>query len=344
MNPTAKKLLDAQVAYTVKLLSGVQIKKNIGEEAAIIYQWTAQQNLSDIFSHDRVKAFAERLLNEAEVTEATKAYAESLIKAVLEDIAEEDIEIDDLISKSTWDRIAEKVVEQRELREQIVKRLTRNKAYGEMLSEIIYNSIKSFLQQNPFGSSGRGRDDRGIGGLFNVGKSILGSALSGVEESIDKNVKKFLSDNINKTLRDSEKIILARLTDHNIRKISNKLWDKLDDLNFKEIAERTKKYTSGGKDTTSDIVSSVLLEVKDSKAFKHISGFILNHFYETYGDQPIQMLFDELLITEEKVVRESVNIAEDILNQMNKTGFLEERARVHYSRFYESEEVQKILD
>ncbi len=341
MNPTAQKLLDAHVAYTVQKLSGYQISKTIGEESRIVYNWVAQQNLSDIFSQERVKAFGERLIEEYEITQSTKDYVESLVKAILDDIAKEDIEIDDLITKSTWDRIVTKIVEQREFRNELVRRLTSNKAYGEMLSEILYNSIKSFMQQSPMG--GGSSSDKGLGGLFSVGKGILGAALSGMEDTIDKNVKKFLSDNINKTLRDSEKIIQARLTDENIRKTADKIWNKLDTLNFKELAEKAKKYSSSGKDTNSDLVSAVALEVKNAKAFRHITGFALNHFYETYGNQPIKVLFDGLLITEDKVVRESINIAEDILNQMNKTGFLEERVREHLKGFYEIEEVQSIL-
>lgn len=341
MHPTAQKLLDAQVIYTLNKLSGDQIASTIGQESAIIYQWVAEQNLSDIFSEERVKAFGERLLDEAEVTESTKQYLESLLHAVLDDIAKEDIEIDDLITKNTWDRIVQKIIEQRDFRNELVKRLTQNKAYGEMLSEILYNSIKSFMQQSPMGGSSS--SDKGLGGLFNVGKGILGAALSGMEDTIDKNVKKFLSDNINKTLRDSEKIIQSRLTDENIKKTADKLWSKLDTLNFKELAEKAKKYTSSGKDSTSDLVSAVALEVKNAKAFKHISTFILHHFYETYGQQPIQVLFDGLLITEEKVVRESIHIAEDILNQMNATGFLEKRIREQLTPFYESAEVSAIV-
>lgn len=340
MNPTAQKLLDAHVKHTLEQLSGAQVAHTIGKESAIVYQWLIKQNLFDLFSQERVFAFGQRILSEVEVTASTKEYMESLIHAVLDDIAKEDIEIDDLITKKTWDRVVDKIVEQRDLRNELVKRLTQNKAYGEMLSEIIYNSIKSFMQQSPMGSSS---SDKGLGGLFNVGKGILGAALSGMEDTIDKNVKKFLSDNINKTLRDSEKIIQARLTDANIRKSADKLWNKLDTLNFKELATKAKKYTASGKDSTSDLVAAISLEVKNAKAFKHISEFALNHFYETYGNQPISVLFEGLLITEEKVVRESINIAEDILNQMNATGFLEERIREHLTIFYDSEEVANIL-
>jgi histone H3/H4 len=340
MNPTAQKLLDAQVTYTLHQLSGDQIQKTIGDETKLIYQWVAKQNLSDIFSQERVKAFGQRLIKDASVSDSTKAYFESLTKAVLDDIAKEDIEIDDLITKNTWDRIVEKVVEQRKFREEIVHKITTNQFYGEMLSEIIYNSIKSFTQQSPMGSS----SDKGFGGLFNVGKGLLGAALSGMEDTIDKNVKKFLSDNINKTLRDSEKIIHKRLTDENIRRGANKLWDKLDELNFKELAEKAKKYTSSGKDSTSDLVAAVAMEVKNSSAFNHINEVILNHFYTTYGNQPIHVLMEGLNITEEIVVRESINIAEDILGRMNSTGFLEQRIRQQLQPFYETKEVQAIFN
>lgn len=342
MNPTAQKLLDAQVAYTLHQLSGSQIQKTIGEETKLIYQWIAQQNLSDIFSQERVEAFGKRLIEDASVSDSTKSYFESLTKAVLDDIAKEDIEIDDLITKNTWDRIVEKVVEQRKFREELVHKLTTNKFYGEMLSEIIYNSIKSFTQQSPLG--GNSNSEKGLGGLFNVGKGLLGAALSGMEDTIDKNVKKFLSDNINKTLRDSEKIIHKRLTDENIRKGADKLWNKLDQLNFKELADKAKNITTSGKDTTSDLVAAVAMEVKNSSAFNHINEVILNHFYTTYGNQPIQVLMDGLSITEEKVVRESINIAEDILGRMNATGFLEQRIREQLQPFYESEQVQSILN
>jgi hypothetical protein len=232
------------------------------------------------------------------------------------------------------------VVEQRKFREEIVHKITTNQFYGEMLSEIIYNSIKSFTQQSPMGSS----SDKGFGGLFNVGKGLLGAALSGMEDTIDKNVKKFLSDNINKTLRDSEKIIHKRLTDENIRRGANKLWDKLDELNFKELAEKAKKYTSSGKDSTSDLVAAVAMEVKNSSAFNHINEVILNHFYTTYGNQPIHVLMEGLNITEEIVVRESINIAEDILGRMNSTVFLEQRIRQQLQPFYETKEVQAIFN
>ena len=339
MNATAQQLLDAHVAYTLNQLTGNKLSVTIASETSLIYHWVIQQNLGELLPKDRVKAAAERLVQEASVSDATKAYFESLGQAVLDYVAKEDIEIDDLISKNTWDRIVEKVVEQREFRNEFIHRLTTNKFYGEMLSEILYNSIKSFMQEtNPLGGN-----SSKSGGLFSVGKGLLGAALSGMEDTIDKNVKKFLSDNINKTLRDSEKIIQSRLTDENIRRGAGKLWDKLDDINFKELAAKAKKYTSSGKDTTSDLIAAVALEVRNAKAFKQISDVIFDHFYNTYGNQPLKVIFDNLHITEEKVIRESVAAAEDIVGRLHSTGFLEARVREHLSGFYSSTEVENIL-
>lgn len=337
MQPKAQQLLDAHVAYTLSQLSGEQLKTTIQREAAAAYQWVASEKLSDIAPKEKVKAILERYLEEASVTDATQAYFESLYRSVLDYVAKEDIEIDDLISEDTWKRIVEKVIEQKDLRSELIHRLVSNKFYGEMLSEILYNSIKSFLQQS--GPS----TDKGLGGLFNVGKGILGAALSGMEDTIDKNVKKFLSENINKTIRDSEKILQSRLTDANIRKGAEKLWDVLDDLNFKELAEKAKKYSSQGKESLGDLSTAVIHDVRDSKALRQIGDVVLNHFYQEYGDQPLSVIMNNLLITEDKVVREVTLASETIVGRMHATGFLEKRVREILSGFYSSPEAGALL-
>lgn len=337
MHPKAQQLLDAHVAHTLAQLSGENLKTTVGREASLAYQWLADQNTADIAPKEKVRAILERLLQEASITEATQAYFESLYKAVLDYVAKEDIEIDDLISEATWKRIVEKVIEQKDLRNELIHRLVSNKFYGEMLSEILYNSIKSFMQQSGPSS------DKGIGGLFNVGKGILGAALSGMEDTIDKNVKKFLSENINKTIRDSEKILQSRLTDANIRKGADKLWDVLDDINFKELADKAKKYSSQGKESLGDISTAVIHDVRDSKALRQMGDMVLDHFYNEYGQQKLGVIFNNLLISEDKVVREVTLAAEDIVGRMMASGYLEGRVREVLQQFYASDEVSKIL-
>ena len=337
MHPKAQQLLDAHTAFFISQLSGDQLEKTIAEETAHVYKWLATEKVGQIAPKEKVKAIAERFLSEATITAATQAYTESLYQAVLDHIAKEDIEIDDLISEETWNRLVEAVVQQKDLRNEVIRKIVNNKFYGDMISEILYNSIKSFMQQS--GPS----TDKGLGGLFNVGKGILGAALSGMEDQIDRNVKRFLSENINKTIRDSEKIIQSRLTDENIRKGAKKVWDVLDDLNFKEIADKVKKYSGQGKEKPGDLVSAVVHDVRDAKAVRQIGEVILNHFYETYGDQPVEVLMLGLNITEEKVVRESTLAAQDIVGRMIDSGFLETRVRASLTKFYESESATSIL-
>lgn len=337
MHPKAQQLLDAHTAFFVSQLSGDQLDKTIAEETAHVYKWLATEKLGQIAPKEKVVAIAERFLEEATISSTTQAYAESLYQAVLDHVAKEDIEIDDLISEETWNRLVEAAVQQKDFRNEVIRRLVNNQYYGEMLSEILYNSIKSFMQQS--GPS----TDKGLGGLFNVGKGILGAALSGMEEQIDRNVKRFLSENINKTIRDSEKIIQSRLTDENIRKGAKKVWNVLDDLNFKEIADKIKKYSGQGKEKPGDLIAAVAHDVRDSKAVRQIGEVIINHFYETYGEQNLEVLMLGLNITEEKVVRESTLAAQDIVGRMIASGFLETRVRASLSKFYDSDAATSIL-
>lgn len=339
MNKTAEALLNAQVNYTIEALKGDQLAQHIEVEARSAYRWVAQQSLESLVPKQNVLDLAETALSEVMITDATKEYFQSLSHAVLDYIAENDIEIDDVISKSTWDKIADKVIAERQIRDEIISKIVGNPFYGELLSEVLYNSIKSFLQQSGPSS------DKGLGGLFNVGKGLLGAALSGIEDNIDRSVKKFLSENINKTIRDSEKIIKSKLTDAKLKEASNKIWHTLDDMNFTEIAEKLKKMsssTSGGS-SVSKLGVDIVNDLKKSQSVKDLGKLVIDHFYEVHGNQPVSLLMTNLVVTEEKVVRESLRAATPIIQTMIKTGYLEARLREHFQKFYESKEVAAIL-
>jgi hypothetical protein len=339
MNKTAEALLNAQVKYTLDALQGEQLAQHIEAEARAAYHWVAKQPLESLVPKQNVLNLAETALSEFVVTDATKEYFQSLSHAILDYVAENDIEIDDVISKSTWDKIADKVIAERQIREEIISRIVGNPFYGELLSEVLYNSIKSFLQQSGPSS------DKGLGGLFNVGKGLLGAALSGIEDNIDRSVKKFLSENINKTIRDSEKIIKSKLTDAKLKEASNKLWSTLDDLNFTEIAEKLKKMSvsNSGGSSASQLGVEILNDLKKSQSVKDLGQLVIDHFYEVHGHQPVSVLMTNLVVTEEKVVRESLRVATPIIQSMIKTGYLESRLKEHFQKFYESKEVTAIL-
>lgn len=339
MNKTAEALLNAQVNYTIEALKGDHLAQHIEAEARSAYLWVAKQSLESLVPKQNVLDLAETALSEVMITDATKEYFQSLSHAVLNYIAENDIEIDDVISKSTWDKIADKVIAERQIRDEIISKIVGNPFYGELLSEVLYNSIKSFLQQSGPSS------DKGLGGLFNVGKGLLGAALSGIEDNIDRSVKKFLSENINKTIRDSEKIIKSKLTDAKLKEASNKIWNTLDEMNFTEIAEKLKKMsssTSGGS-SVSKLGVDIVNDLKKSQSVKDLGKLVIDHFYEVHGNQPVSLLMTNLVVTEEKVVRESLRAATPIIQTMIKTGYLEARLREHFQKFYESKEVAAIL-
>ncbi len=80
------------------------------------------------------------------------------------------------------------------MREKIIKDIVQNPFYGEMIADTLYDGIKSFAAQS-------GPSNETVGGsLFNLGKGILGAALSGVSDTIDKNIKKFIADNLQKSI------------------------------------------------------------------------------------------------------------------------------------------------
>lgn len=81
----------------------------------------------------------------------------------------------------------------KDLRADLIKRAVNNPFYAEMISNTLYNGIKNFM------NSEDGPASKITGSsLFKIGSGLLGGALSGIEDGIDKNVKKFLKSNLQK--------------------------------------------------------------------------------------------------------------------------------------------------
>ena len=106
--------------------------------------------------------------------------------------------------------------------------MVKNPFYGEMIADTLYDGIKSFAAQS-------GPSNETVGGsLFNIGKGLLGAALSGVSDTIDKNIKKFISDNLQKSLVKNEQMLKDKLSDAKLRVMAKTIWQKLEETKVEE--------------------------------------------------------------------------------------------------------------
>jgi len=325
MKTDIKKIYDAHVAFELKQFEGEQLKTNIQEEVNALWTWMGKAKLNDISSAQRVKDFLERNLKDRELTDHQRAYLTDLGNAIRELASESKHTLSDFISKDTYFEIADYVIEQKDAREKIISRIVKNPFYGEMLADTLYDGIKSFMAE-----SGP-KADTTAGSLFSIGKSLVGAALSGVQDNIDKNIKKFISTNLSKAIADSEDNLKEKLSTQRLKNLSKNIWNKAEDIKIKHLAKSVKeehidKIVNKGELVAKDLIAA--------EAVKELTHFIIDHFFKHDGKKTLSTILKDNGITKEIILSETEIIVPPIIESMTKTGFLQERIEARLDKFY----------
>jgi hypothetical protein len=334
MKAESKKIFEAHVAYEMAQWEGDHLRHRFHDEVTAAHVWLSKQKLQDIVPKQHVKDSVHRWFQHIVISDEYKSLGIKIVESALDYIQDNDLQPEDILKKDTYDKIVDAIVEQKEIREAIIHKVISNPFYGEMISDMLYNGIKNFVQQ--FGDTLSG-GSKGGGGLFNIGKGLIGAALSGLEENLDKNVKKFLSENINKTMRDNEKLLNEKLSDRNIRKIADKLYAKMADWDVKKGIEKFKKSVDEEQaQKIADISVEILAELRDSQTVRGIFESGVDAFYDTYGKKSLSVLSKDANYDPKIFAEEAYITLYPAIKKMYESGYIESRIRHHLEGFYKT--------
>ncbi|HOU46813.1 MAG TPA: hypothetical protein PLL99_03360 [Chitinophagales bacterium] len=327
MKAEIKKIYEAHVAFELEQFDKKHLKPNIKEEISSVWKWLDAVRLNDVASVDKVIAFEERNIKDRKLTKHQKEYIVDLSNSIHHLALKSKHTVADFLSEESFNEIADKIIEQRELREKIIKDIVQNPFYGEMIADTLYDGIKSFAAQS-------GPSNETVGGsLFNLGKGILGAALSGVSDTIDKNIKKFIADNLQKSIAKSERTLKEKLNDAQLKKMARNIWSKLEDTDVKYLAKGI-KLTNEDRESIVLSVEKAVQAAIQSEPVSELNEHIINHFFEHSGKKSIVQILEDNGITEKIVIKEAEEFIIPYLEKAAKDGFLKERIEARLEKFY----------
>lgn len=327
MKADIKKIYDAHVAFEFAQFDKKQVKANIKEEISAVWKWLDAVKLNDISSVENVIKFEERNINDRKLTKHQKEYIVDISNSIHELALKSKHTVADFLNEDSFDDIAEKIIAQKEIREKIIADVVKNPFYGEMIADTLYDGIKSFAAQS-------GPSNETVGGsLFNIGKGLLGAALSGVSDTIDKNIKKFISDNLQKSLVKNEQMLKDKLSDAKLRVMAKTIWGKLEETKVKDLAKGIKltDHDRNGIIVSTEKAVSAALQ---SEPVKELNEHVLTHFFEHSGKKSIAQILEDNGITEKIAIKESEEFILPFIEKGIKDGFLKERIEARLSKFY----------
>jgi hypothetical protein len=329
MKTDIKKIYEAHVAFELEQFGKKHLKANMKEEITAAWKWLDTVKLNDVASVENVIAFEERNIKDRKLTKHQKEYIIDLSESIHQLALKSKHTVSDFLNEESFNDIADKLIEQKEIRDKLIKDIVNNPFYGEMIADTLYDGIKSFAAQS-------GPSNETVGGsLFNLGKGILGAALSGVSDTIDKNIKKFISENLQKSITKSEQTLKDKLSDAQLRKMAKNIWDKLEDTKVKDLAKGVKLTD---KDRTAILHSTekAIHAALQSEPVAELNEHVLTHFFEHSGNKSIAQILEDNGITEKIVIKESEEFLIPYFEKAVKDGFLKDRIEARLHKFYET--------
>ena len=327
MKADIQKIYDAHVAFELEQFDKKHIKTNIKEETVALWKWLDSVKLDEVASVENVIAFQERNIKDRKLTKHQKEYVIDISNSIHELALKSKHTVADFLDEESFNDIADKIIDQKEMRDRIIKDVVNNPFYGEMIADTLYDGIKSFAAQS-------GPSNETVGGsLFNLGKGILGAALSGVSDTIDKNIRKFISDNLQKSIAKSEQTLKDKLSDTQLRKMAKTIWDKLEETKVKDIAKGVKLTDIDRKEILNSVEKAVSAAMQ-TDAISVLNEHVLNHFFDHSGKKSIAQILEDNGITEKIAVKETEEFLIPFVEKASKDGFLKERIESRLGKFY----------
>lgn len=332
MNAKAAELYEAHVAYTLDQLTGDKLNALVEAETRFIWSQLANVRLNEVLTKEEVIEFQQRNFEHRRtVADPVKVYAKKLTQDLVEYFKNSDTKLSDVVEKSSYDKLVKEIAGLREIREKVIDAAVSNPLYGDVIANILSNGIKSFTSEE--GLAGK---LPGASSFFKMGSSLLGN----LQDKIDTNIKKFISENIGKLTSQSGKYISGMINEQKIKDMGEQLWHKANQYKVSVAAGRldTEQF-KGFEPIIEDIANHALRSEPAAK----LNEFIIDHYLDAQGNKSLQTLLTDIEVTEEDVVRESVELFAKIGAQSLKDGSLEARVRHHLEGFYASDIVAGIV-
>lgn len=336
MNETARKLLDAHVAFELRQWRGRTLEKHLRKEVKTFWAWAADTELRAVADARLVRDAARRLVLEIELDDELTATVADIARHLVAHPVNRKTPLKKIVGRDLFDRGVDLVAELDDLRERLIHRTLQSGFYRMLASDLLYRGIKDYL----FSDQALLQRIPGVSSLLRKGAGTVNKRLPGLEAQIEKRVRAYLETNLQRTLDRSEAFLLATLTGERIRELAEDVWQA--------AADRQLALDDVLDDGEIDELAGFALQAwRHLRATDYVRTLVdagIEHFFELWGDRPLTEVMAQAGIDRAVLEREALTLAPPVLDALHDSGYLEALIRRRLEPFYSSAAAGKILD
>lgn len=328
----AQQLLDAHVAHILKRIDKDHLPQEVEKLVDQILSHANKIKLSAIVNKKDVIATAQHYAANMDIGPGIPELVAEIAREVYSHKAHDNSTLNDVISDQDFEEMLDKFSELKELRERLIHEAISNPVYGALVSELLYNGINRYINDNPLTNKLPGAKS-----MLKLGKSVLERAAGpGLEDGI----KKYIKHNTRVALAESERFLLKQLEEGTLNENARQFWHKAKNVSV----SRFRKYIR--EDDVEEFFVIGFEFWKKLRKTQYYADLIeagVEFFFTKYGKSSLQTILDDMGVDREMILAEAQRYAPKAIAELNKHGIIEEIARLQLGEFYLGDEVAAIL-
>lgn len=332
MHPIAQQLMNAQLQFVLKELSGDALSGHLHNEANAYCDLLERISVRQLFSEEVIAGWIERNILGYEPTEALRQQAVMLVEMGLNNPNHQQMPMRQLINRQIYDFMVERLVSRPALRSEVIHSVLGSPIYHRMLSDLLFHAIQDYLlTENPLS-----RNVPGMSSLLKAGKGMMGK-IGNLEQTMETTLKKYLQANVKSTAAFSESLVNKALNEDQLRAFADQLWPHLEAY---ELGQASRHLEIEGLSYMAMVFWN---QIRQTDFMRQQVAYLIKGWYAHAGDQKAMDVLLSLGITRKQIVREVVAVGTPLVNAWVESGYFERRIAEHLESFFNSPETTALL-
>ncbi len=333
----ASALLEQHVKYEMAALRGAKLRKFIEQEVHDLFQHADTVTLNRLASVDQVMGVIHRIVMNMELDAGIPQLAAEMATEVLNAPVQKTTTLSEILSREQATGFLEEALEWRQQRERVISEIMAHPVYQELVSSVVYAGLVNYLYEDNLIT----RSVPGVGSMMKFGKRMANKAVPGLDETMERRIKAWLSDSLPGLIVRSEQFLHKALTDDELRDSVMAAWVSVEDSTIADLHEglgdiQLQEFVVLGYE--------FWLQFRTTPYFEGCARAVVEHLFLKYGSRPVIELLNDVGVTEDVVITEVITFVLPIIEVLREQGYLEALVRRRLSGFYKSAAARKMLE
>jgi len=326
---TAQKLLELHLQHEMAAFDETSFVTWLDEESNQLLIWSQSIRLNQVVTASSVKAFIQANLVTREIPAAVVEIADEASAWLLSSQHHLDAPLGDIINEALYEDCVEQILAFDEQLKGSLNLVMELPIYRKVLSGVIYQAITRYIYDANIIS----KSIPGVSSLLKMGQHVVNKTAPKLSNAVEENVRSYISTNLDLILVESASFLEQALTDEALKIAA---MDVLDSLKNKPLGELQEGMDNEKLSRFIQLVFGFWEDFRKTDYFKNTYELMVDYFFEKYGEETLDVLLDNLEISNELIHQEATRFAPQLIASLKQSGQLEAIIRRRLSRFYTS--------